>query len=95
MLNSAKIILALQRKCATVYFQNNKVGARAAPLGKDYRLSTSYILHSFLTNRFYFTMRMFSYMYRSQMTSKFDKCKNTKVAQKVIAECVTDALTTF
>ena len=39
----------------------------------------------------YVTVRLFSN--RSQMTSKCGK--NNKVAHEVIAECVTDVLTTF
>ena len=44
-----------------------------------------------LTNRFRVAMRLFSKI--SQMTSKFGK--NKKVANKVLAECVTDVFTTF
>ena len=44
-----------------------------------------------LTNRFHVAVRLFSN--RSQMTSKCGK--NKKVAHELIAECVTDVLTTF
>ena len=54
-----------------------------------------YVLQTYkgicLTNRFHVALRLFSY--RSQMTSKCSK--NKKVAHEVIAECVTDVLTTF
>ena len=45
----------------------------------------------YLTNRFHVAVRLFSN--RSQMTSKCGK--NKKVANKAIAECVTDVVTTL
>ena len=45
----------------------------------------------YLTNRFHFAVRLFSY--RSQMTSKCGK--NKKVAHEPLGEWVTDVLTTF
>ena len=45
----------------------------------------------YLTNRFHVVVHLSSN--RSQMTSKYGKDK--KVAHQVIAECVTDVLTTF
>ena len=44
----------------------------------------------YLTNRVYVAVRLFSN--RSQMTSK---CGKNTQGHKVIAECVTDVLTTF
>ena len=54
-----------------------------------YHILTSSVIY--LTNRFHVAVRLFSN--RSQMTSKCGK--NKKVAHEAIAECVTDALTTF
>ena len=58
----------------------------------DSKFSYDVILVVFyLTNRFHFAVRLFSY--RSQMTSKCGK--NKKVAHEPLGEWVTDVLTTF
>ena len=49
------------------------------------------LLPIYLTNRFHVAVRLFNN--RSQMTSKYGK--NKEVAHEVIAEYVTDVLTTF
>ena len=58
---------------------------------KDFEIKIKAVSLLHKTNRFHVAMRLFSN--RSQMTSKCGK--NKKVEHKVIAECVTDVLTTF
>ena len=58
---------------------------------RDSHESHTFVMFVCLTNRFHVAVYLFSN--RLQMMSKCGK--NKKVAHKVIAECVTDVVTTF